>query len=143
VAPLLVPLDAPFELMMEAVTEGKDAAYLADLASLDGLHEQLALAALAAVERGLAGAERDMRAMVSPWPFELAHVQVPVMLWYGTEDHRFKPPAGQWLADRLADARLEVLEGTSHLLPLVYWAQLMNELVVRTRARAAQAPQAL
>jgi pimeloyl-ACP methyl ester carboxylesterase len=129
VAPLLAPLDAPFDLMMEAVTEGKDAAYLRDLASVDGLHEQLALGAIAAVENGLGGAERDMRAMVTPWPFELADVTVPVTLWYGTEDHRFKPPAGQWLADRLPDARLEVFEETSHLLPLVHWARLMNDLL--------------
>jgi pimeloyl-ACP methyl ester carboxylesterase len=129
VAPLLAPLDAPFELMMEAITEGKDAAYLDDLASVDGLHEQLALGAIAAVERGLAGAERDMRAMVSPWPFELAAVAAPVVLWYAADDHRFKPPAGQWLADRLPDARLEVFEGTSHLLPLVHWARLMNDLL--------------
>jgi pimeloyl-ACP methyl ester carboxylesterase len=133
VAPLLAPLDATFELMMEAVTEGKDAAYLRDLASVGGLHEQLALGAIAAVERGLAGAERDMRAMVSPWPFELADVAVPVVLWYGTEDHRFKPPVGQWLADRIPDARLEVFDGTSHLLPLVHWMQVMNDLLVLTQ----------
>jgi pimeloyl-ACP methyl ester carboxylesterase len=129
-APLLVPLGASFELMMDAVIEDKDPAYLGDLVSVDGLHDQLALAALAAVEHGLAGAERDMRAMVSPWPFELGDVAAPVVLWYGSKDHRFKPPAGQWLADRLPDARLEIFEGTSHLLPLVHWAQLMDELLV-------------
>lgn len=136
VAPLLAPLDATFELMMEAVTEGKDAAYLRDLVSVEGLHEQLALGAIAAVEHGLAGAERDMRAMVSPWSFELADVVVPVVLWYGTEDHRFKPPAGQWLADRIPDARLEVFDGTSHLLPLIHWQQLMNDLLMRTQGEA-------
>lgn len=129
VAPLLVPHAASTELMMEAVVEGKDAAYLRDLASVPGLHEQLASAAITAVERGLAGVERDMRALLSPWPFDLASVAVPVLLWYGSEDHLFKPPAGAWLADRLPRARLEVIEGASHLLPLVYWNALMVELI--------------
>ena len=129
VAPLLAPLDAPLSLHAEAITEGKDAAYLADLASVPGLHDQLALGAMAAVERGLGGCHRDLRAMVSPWPFALADVTVPVVLWYGTEDRRFLPPCGQWLADRLPDARLDVCDGASHLLPLVHWERLVNELI--------------
>src|SRR3954470_432261 len=117
VAPLVAPLDADLELAMEAVTEGKDAAYLRDIAAVDGLHEWLARMSIAAVERGLAGVERDMRAMVSPWPFTLESIAAPVVLWYGTADHRFKPAAGRWLADRILGSRLEVLEGASHLLP--------------------------
>ena len=136
VAPLLAPLDAPLELAMEAVVEGKDAAYLRDLASVDGLHEWLAAMSIAAVEHGLAGAERDMRAMVSPWPFELESIAVPVVLWYGTEDHRFKPPAGRWLADRIPGARLEVFEGASHLLPFVHWRALLDELATISKERS-------
>jgi pimeloyl-ACP methyl ester carboxylesterase len=136
VAPLLAPLDAPLELALEAVVEGKDAAYLSDLASIDGLHEWLARMSLASVERGLAGAERDMRAMVSPWPFALESIDAPVVLWYGTEDHRFKPPAGRWLADRIPGARLEVIEGGSHLLPFVHWRALLDELATISKERS-------
>jgi pimeloyl-ACP methyl ester carboxylesterase len=50
------------------------------------------------------------------------------VLWYGTDDHRFKPPAGAWLADRLPNARLTIFERTSHLLPLVHWRTLVTEL---------------
>lgn len=132
-SPLVSPLDAPLDLHMEAVVEGMDAAYLADLASVEGLHEQLALGSLAAVEHGLAGVERDMRAMVSAWPFEFESIAAPVTLWYGTEDHRFKPPAGQWMADRIPDARLEIIEGASHLLPLVHWSTLLEELALVTK----------
>jgi pimeloyl-ACP methyl ester carboxylesterase len=136
VAPLLAPLDASLELAMEAVIEGKDAAYLRDLATVEGLHEWLARMSMAAVEHGLAGAERDMRAMVSPWPFALESINVPVVLWYGTEDHRFKPPLGRWLADRIPGARLEVLDGASHLLPFTHWRSLLDELVTISKEKS-------
>ena len=129
VAPLLAPLDAPLAVYAEAVTEGKDAAYLADLDSVAGLHEQLAIGAQAAVERGLAGVERDLRAMTTPLPFALADVRVPVLLWYGTADARFTPRDGEWLAARLPHARLDIFEGASHLLPLVHWQRLITELI--------------
>ncbi|MEY2571010.1 MAG: hypothetical protein QOE63_1360, partial [Acidimicrobiaceae bacterium] len=119
--------------------EGQDATYLRDLASVPGLHEQLALGAQAALEHGLAGAERDLRAMVTPWPFALADVAPPVVLWYAEGDHRFKPPAGQWLADRLPNARLEILDG-SHLLPLVRWTHLINDLTTISKGEL-HAPQ--
>lgn len=132
-SPLVSPLDASLEIHMDAVTEGMDRAYLADLRSVEGLHEQLALGSYAAVEHGLAGVERDMRAMVSAWPFDLESIAAPVMLWYGTEDHRFKPPAGQWLADRIPNARMEIYDGASHLLPLVHWSTLLEELALVTK----------
>jgi len=132
-SPLVSPLDASIDIHMDAVVEGMDAAYLADLQSVAGLHEQLALGSLAAVEHGLAGVERDMRAMVSAWPFDLGTITAPVTFWYGTEDHRFKPPAGQWLADRIRDARVEIFDGASHLLPLVHWSTLLEELVLVTK----------
>lgn len=133
VAPLLAPVGVPLELAIEAVVEGKDDAYLADLDAVPGLDEHLALALVAAVERGLAGAERDMRAMVSPWPFALESIVAPVVLWYGTADHRFKPPAGRWLADRIPDARLEIVEGGSHLLGFVHWRVLLEALATITK----------
>lgn len=128
VAPLLVPQGASVELMMEAVTEGKNAAYLRDLSSVPRLHEQLASAAISAVERGLAGIERDMRALVTRWPFDLASIRAPVLLWYGSDDHLFGPPVGAWLADRIPGARLEVIDGASHLLALVHWKDLIGAL---------------
>lgn len=132
VAPLLVPLSASMDLMMEAVIETKNDAYVRDLASVPRLHEQLASAAISAVERGLGGVERDLRALVSTWPFDLASVTVPVLLWYGSEDHLFEPPVGVWLADRLPNARLQVIDGASHLLPLVHWNALISELIVKS-----------
>jgi pimeloyl-ACP methyl ester carboxylesterase len=70
-----------------------------------------------------------MRSMVSPWPFDLGAIRAPTVLWYGTEDRRLGPAAGQWLADRIPSARLVVVDGASHLLPLVRWREVLADLV--------------
>jgi pimeloyl-ACP methyl ester carboxylesterase len=129
IAPLVGIEGVSFELAREMVLEGKDAPYLADLESVDGMLDRLALVAVAATARGLAGVERDMRSMVSPWPFDLGVIRAPTVLWYGTEDRRFGPAAGQWLADRIPGARLVVVDGASHLLPLVRWREVLADLV--------------
>jgi pimeloyl-ACP methyl ester carboxylesterase len=128
------------DLALEHVVEGKPDSYLDDLASVEGLLEQLALGLVAAVEHGLAGAERDMRCMVSQWPFDLSSISVPVMLWYGVHDVMLDPAAGQWLADRIPQAQLEVVD-TSHLLPLVRWESLLTTLVNHLDRKEANATQ--
>ncbi len=113
---------------LEAVLEGADEPYRRDLAAVDGLHGLLALSLAAAVAPGLDGVERDLRAAVSPWPFDPAAIGVPVVLWYGTADRRVAVSAGESLAGSIPDVRLHVVEGASHLLPLVHWERLLVEL---------------
>ncbi|MEY2431276.1 MAG: hypothetical protein QOC92_1001 [Acidimicrobiaceae bacterium] len=127
-APFVAESGVTVETAMEATTEGVDAASLSDLASVEGLHEQLALSLATAVEHGLAGVEGDLRAMVTPWSFELASISTPVTLWYGTDDTVYGPSIGQHLADSIPNARLEILEGATHLLPMTNWSQLLDFL---------------
>ncbi len=140
VAPLVAVPAMSVELAREQIVEGKNDDYLRDLGSVDGLHAQLAVALADAVRNGLDGVERDMRAMVSPWPFDLAAISVPVLLWYGTRDAMFGPAAGRWLADRIPTARLEVLEA-SHLLPLVRWGDILTTLAFHLDPKEANAAQ--
>jgi len=127
VAPLVAVPAMSLELACEQIVEGKDADYRRDLDAVDGLHDQLAIALVEAVRHGLSGVEHDMRSMVSPWPFDLAAITVPVLLWYGTRDVMFGPAAGRWLADRIPTAQLDVVEA-SHLLPLVRWGDILTTL---------------
>lgn len=140
VAPLLASTDMTLDIAREHLVEGKSAAYLRDLFAVGGLVDQLALAAVAAVEQGLEGVIRDLRCMVSPWTFPLSSIEVPVVLWYGTDDATLGPAAGRWLADRIPGATLEVLEA-SHLLPLVRWESLLTNLVSHVRRKEANATQ--
>ena len=127
VAPLVAAQGLTIELAREIIVDGKQPEYLRDLDSVDGLLDQLALGMVAAVENGLAGAERDMRCMVSRWPFDLSSITAPVELWYGSADATFGPAAGRWLARRIPQARLEVVDA-SHLLPLVRWEPILTVL---------------
>jgi pimeloyl-ACP methyl ester carboxylesterase len=140
VAPLVAVPAMSLDLAREQIVEGKDDDYLSDLDAVDGLHDQLAVALVEAVSDGLSGVERDMRAMVSSWPFDLASVTVPVLLWYGTRDVMFGPAAGRWLADRIPTAQLEVLEA-SHLLPLVRWGDILTTLAFHLDPKEANAAQ--
>jgi pimeloyl-ACP methyl ester carboxylesterase len=140
VAPLVAVPTMSLDLAREQIVEGKDADYRRDLDAVDGLHDQLAVALVEAVRHGLNGVEHDMRAMVSPWPFDLAAITVPVLLWYGTRDVMFGPAAGRWLADRIPTAQLEVLEA-SHLLPLVRWGDILTTLAFHLDPKEANAAQ--
>ncbi|MEY2464089.1 MAG: hypothetical protein QOH64_2227 [Acidimicrobiaceae bacterium] len=115
-----------YELAMEAAVEGWDDASLAELTSVDGAHERLALSLAAAVEHGLSGVEGDLRAMATPWRFDLASISVPVVLWYGTKDPIYPPDVGRALAARIPSARLEIVDGATHLVVYTHWMKLLD-----------------
>jgi hypothetical protein len=97
---LVVPFPLDLELALEYIVEGKDETYQRDLASIPGLHEQLARSIVTAVAHGLEGVELDLRTKMPQSP-----IAVPVVEWWGTEI------------------------GVSHLLPMVRWNELVTELV--------------
>jgi pimeloyl-ACP methyl ester carboxylesterase len=128
-APWVVPLPIDFDLALEYIVEGKDPAYVGDLGSVIGLHEAMAHALVAAVDPGVAGIELDLRTSVTRWPFALDAINRPVLLWYGTSDTVTPVSDGELLAQRMPQATLSVVEGASHLLPLVRWTELLSEVV--------------
>lgn len=90
----------------QAVFTGELASYL--LASFDeGLRP------------GVAGWLDDDLAFTKPWGFELASINVPVLLWQGEQDNFVPASHGVWLAERIpnVDARISPDEG--HLTLLV------------------------
>jgi pimeloyl-ACP methyl ester carboxylesterase len=116
-----------YDLALEAAVEGWDDASLAELTSVDGAHERLALSLAAAVEHGLAGVEGDLRAMATPWRFDVASIAVPVVLWYGTKDPVYPPDVGRALAARIPSARLEIVDAT-HLVIYTHWIKLLDSV---------------
>ena len=107
---------------------------------MPGLVDQLALGCAASTARGLDGAVDDLCRQVSPWGFELADVAPPVTLWYGTHDHMFKPPVGEWLAARLPHATVETIGGGSHLALFAAWAEILARLTEPLRSAHAVEP---
>jgi pimeloyl-ACP methyl ester carboxylesterase len=64
---------------------------------------------------GLDGWVDDDRAFVTPWAFDLASIEVPVLLMHGAHD-RFIPVAhGRWLAERIPGVDTRISGKDAHL----------------------------
>ena len=129
VAPLAAVPGMDDATARDYVLEGRDDATLADLHAVPGLVDQLALGCATSTARGLEGAIDDLCRQVSPWGFDLPAVTTHVVLWYGTNDHMFKPAVGEWLAARLPDATIETVAGGSHLFPFVRWSEILSRMI--------------
>jgi len=65
---------------------------------------------------GVEGALQDLRLYCGPWDLPLHEIDVPMIMWQGSEDTIVPPDAAYHLAGALPDCRLEVIEGAGH-----YW----------------------
>jgi pimeloyl-ACP methyl ester carboxylesterase len=87
-----------------------------DAAALTG---ELAAHLLDTIKTGLGpGAEgwiEDDLAFVSPWGFDLAAIEVPVLVWQGEQDLMVPAAHGDWLRAHVPTAEGEVLAGEGHL----------------------------
>lgn len=126
--PFLAPPEPTPELALEHIREAKSDVYLSDLDSIAGLDQHLASAMQTALAGGTAGAEFDIRNLMTPWDVDLAGIDVPVTLWYGTNDDVVDLSVGTALAEALPRARFEIVDGASHLLLLTHWTALLESL---------------
>lgn len=96
------------------------------------------VAAQPAVDRARAAREalrchdgylRDAAVAFRPWVFRPADVRCPAHLFHGEADAQASVRNADWLAGRLPDARLTVLEGTGHLGSLLeHWDEILTAL---------------
>ena len=126
--PFLAPDHLDAELALEHIREAKSPTYLRDLDSIPGLDRHLATGMQVALAGGLAGAEFDIRNLMTDWDIDLGAVTAPVTLWYGADDDVVDASVGSELVRSLPNARLEVVEGASHLLLLTHWTALLETL---------------
>jgi pimeloyl-ACP methyl ester carboxylesterase len=71
-----------------------------------------------AFARGPDGYATDTVLSMTPWPFDVGRIEVPVDLWYGTEDASpvHSPDHGARLATRIPGARRHLVEGAGAAL---------------------------
>jgi pimeloyl-ACP methyl ester carboxylesterase len=81
-----------------------------------------------AFRQGALGGGWDNVAWIGPWDFDLAAVTCPVCLWYGDEDRMAPLAHGQFLAERLPNARLTVRAGYGHLASFEHLSDMLAEL---------------
>jgi len=66
---------------------------------------------------GIKGALQDLRLFCSPWGLSLAEIDVPTVMWQGSDDTIVPPSAAYHLAAQLPNCRLDVIQQAGH-----YWA---------------------
>lgn len=65
---------------------------------------------------GIAGALQDLRLYCANWRLPLHEIDVPAVLWQGSDDAIVPPAAAYDLAETLPNCRLDVVQGGGH-----YW----------------------
>lgn len=65
---------------------------------------------------GIDGARQDLRLFCAPWGLRLAEIDVPAIIWQGSDDTIVPPGAAYHLAEALPNCRLDVVQGAGH-----YW----------------------
>ena len=73
----------------------------------------------------------------SAWPFELAAVTQPVVMYHGDNDTDVFPAAAEYLAAQLPSATLHMAEGESHSIIRRKWHDLLVGVITAARAGGA------
>jgi pimeloyl-ACP methyl ester carboxylesterase len=84
---------------------------------------------------------RDAALLFRDWGFDPAEVRAPTQLWYGAHDDRNPPATGQWWADRIAGARLQVTPTTHLATLLANWESILSTLRRGFETGAERPPQ--
>ena len=93
--------------------------------------------------RGLnpAGVGRQLRAILASGSRKarLAQVKAPTLVIHGTVDPLVRPEGGKDTAASIPGARLMMVEGMGHALPVRMWPQVIDAIVTHAKGAAAKA----
>jgi len=100
-----------YHLLMQRVTDtDRDLLHRADV------RDNLQATIREALRTGVEGPLQDLRLYCGPWDLSLHEIDVPTIMWQGSDDTIVPADAAYRLAGVLPDCRLEVIEGAGH-----YW----------------------
>ena len=85
------------------------------------------------LRRGVDGAVADLRLYCAPWQLPLAEIDVPAIVWQGSDDAVVPPGAAYALAQRLPNCRLDVIPA-GH-----YWVFDQFDMILDAAAAALRA----
>lgn len=94
-------------------------------------------------ERGLnpAGVGRQLRAVLASGSRKerLRAVKMPTLVIHGTADPLVHPAGGKDTAASIPNAKLVMIEGMGHALPIRMWPQIIDAIAAHAHGAAAQA----
>jgi pimeloyl-ACP methyl ester carboxylesterase len=85
------------------------------------------------LRRGVEGAVQDLRLYCAPWHLQLSEIDVPAIVWQGSDDAVVPPAAAYALAQKLPNCRLDVIPA-GH-----YWVFDQFEMILDAVAAALRA----
>jgi pimeloyl-ACP methyl ester carboxylesterase len=76
------------------------------------------------------GLIHDAEIFGEPWEFRLEDIDVPVHLWHGSEDRAFSVGVANYVASRLPNCELRLIEGEGHYsLPIRHMREILADLI--------------
>ena len=94
-------------------------------------------------ERGLnpAGVGRQLRAVLASGSRKerLHHVRIPTLVIHGTVDPLVRPEAGKDTANSIPGAKLVMVEGMGHAIPIPMWPQIIGAIADHAHATVRKA----
>jgi pimeloyl-ACP methyl ester carboxylesterase len=75
------------------------------------------------------GAAWEAIMLVRPWGFRLEEIVIPVNIWHGEDDVNDPLQCGEYLRDKIPNARATFFPGEGHFLILKRWGDILVQLV--------------
>jgi pimeloyl-ACP methyl ester carboxylesterase len=79
---------------------------------------------------GIKGALQDLRLFCGPWNLPLGEIDVPTIMWQGSDDTIVPPQAAYHLAEALPNCRLDVVQGAGHYWVFAQFARVLDAVQV-------------
>jgi pimeloyl-ACP methyl ester carboxylesterase len=86
---------------------------------------------------GVEGVAQDLRLYCSPWRLRLADIDVPTIIWQGSDDPVVPPEAAYALARMLPNCRLDVIPAAGHYWMFSRFGLILDAVAAVLRADAA------
>ena len=83
---------------------------------------------------GIGGARQDLRLFCAPWGLKLEEIDVPAVVWQGSDDAIVPPGAAYHLAETLPNCRLDVIQGGGHYWVFAQFERVLDAVQAALRA---------
>jgi pimeloyl-ACP methyl ester carboxylesterase len=87
---------------------------------------------------GVEGVAQDLRLYCSPWRLRFSDIDVPTILWQGSDDPVVPPEAAYALARALPNCRLDVIPAAGHYWVFSRFGLILDAVAAVLRADAAE-----